>query len=87
MDPQNSGLDCILCHDLKVLLRQSFNSLSQVSIAACSSLSTCSMCSFLDSVATKFPWSRQYSFLQPIHYVATESNIVSSVAIDLSLVL
>ena len=39
MDPQNSGPDCILGRDLKVLLQQSFNSLSQVSVAACSSLS------------------------------------------------
>ena len=39
MDPQNSGLDCILCRDLEVLLRQSFQSSSQVSVAACSRLS------------------------------------------------
>ena len=32
MDPQNSGPYYILCRDLKVLLRQSFNSLSQVSV-------------------------------------------------------
>ena len=35
-------------------------------------VATCSLCSFLDSVATKFPWSQQYSFLQHIHFVATE---------------
>ena len=39
MDPQNSGLDCILCRDLEVLLRQSFQCSSQVSVAACSRLS------------------------------------------------
>ena len=39
MDPQNSSLDCILGRDLKVLSRQSFNSLLQFSIAACSILS------------------------------------------------
>ena len=39
MDPQNSGPYYILCRDLKVLLRQSFNYLLQVSVAACSSLS------------------------------------------------
>ena len=49
MDPQNSGPDCILGRDLKVLLRQSFNSLSQASVAACSSLSRPTPCaSFLD---------------------------------------
>ena len=36
MDPQNSSPDCILGHDLKVLSRQSFNSMLQFSIAACS---------------------------------------------------
>ena len=60
MDPQNSGLDCILCRDLKVWLRQSFNSLLQVSIAACSSLSQPAPCaSFLNSVAIEFSLSRQ----------------------------
>ena len=44
MDPQNFGSDCILCRDLKVLLRQSFKSLSQVSVAACSSLSRPAPC-------------------------------------------
>ena len=39
MDPQNSDPYCILCRDLKVLLRQIFNSLSQVSVATGSSLS------------------------------------------------
>ena len=73
MDPQNSGLDCILYRDLKVLLRQSYNSLSQVSIVACSSLSRPAPCaSFLDSVVTKFPWSQQNSFLQHIHSIAIE---------------
>ena len=58
MDPQNSGPDCILYCDLKVLLRQSFNSLSQVSIVACNSLSRLAPCaSFLDSVAIEFPLS------------------------------
>ena len=38
MDPQNFSPNCILGRDLKVLLRQSFDSLLQVSIAACSSL-------------------------------------------------
>ena len=76
MDPQNSGANCILCHDLKVLLQHGFNSLSQVSVAACSSLSRPTPCaSFLDSVTTKFPWSRQYLFIQHIY----------SIAIDLSL--
>ena len=73
MDPKNSGLDSILCRDLKMLLRQSFNSLSQVSVATCSSLSRPAPCaSFLDSVATKFPWLQQYSFLQHISSVAIE---------------
>ena len=73
MDPQNSSPDCILCLDLKVLLRQSFNSLSQVSVAACSSLSRpAPYASFLDLVGTKFPWLRQNSFLQHIHFVVTE---------------
>ena len=76
MDPQNSGPNCILCCNLKVLLRQNFNSLSQVSVAAFSSLSQPAPCaSFLDSVATKFPWSREYSFLQYIHYVATDLSL------------
>ena len=60
MDPQNSGPDCILSHDLKVLSRQSFNSLLQFSITACSSLSR--QCLFLQHVyyvATKFPLSRK----------------------------
>ena len=39
MDPQNSGPDCILYRDLKVLSRQSFQSSSQVPVAACSHLS------------------------------------------------
>ena len=39
MDPKNSGQDCILCRDLKVLLRQGFKSLLQVFVATCSSLS------------------------------------------------
>ena len=38
MDPQNSSPYCILDRDLKVLLQQSFNSLSQVFVAAYSSL-------------------------------------------------
>ena len=38
MDPINSGPYCILCRDLKVLLRQSFKYLSPVSVTACSSL-------------------------------------------------
>ena len=60
MDPQNSGPYCILCRDLKVLLRQRFNSLLQVFVAACSSLSRLAPCaSFLDSVATEFPLSLQ----------------------------
>ena len=60
MNPQNSGPDCILSHDLKVLLRQSFNSLFQVSVVACSSLLRQYL--FLQhiySVMTKFPLSRQ----------------------------
>ena len=44
MDPQNSGPNCILYRDLKVLLRQSFKSLSQVYIVACSSLSRPTTC-------------------------------------------
>ena len=73
MDPQNFGPDCILRRNLKVLLQQIFNSLSQVSVAACSSLSQpAPYASFLDSVATKFPWSRQYLFLQHIYFVATD---------------
>ena len=44
--------------------------MSQVSIAACSSLSRPAPCaSFLNSVATKFPWSRQYLFLHYIYSV------------------
>ena len=39
MDPKNSGPDYVLCRDLKVLLQQSFNSLLQVFVTACSSLS------------------------------------------------
>ena len=39
MDPQNSGPDCILGHDLKVLSRQSVNSLLLFSVVACSILS------------------------------------------------
>ena len=39
MDPQNSCPDCILGRDLKVLSRQSFNSLLQFSFAAWNSLS------------------------------------------------
>ena len=39
MNPKNSGPDCILGRDLKVLLRQSLNSLLQVSVTTCSSLS------------------------------------------------
>ena len=60
MDPQNSGSDCILGRNLKVLLRQSFNSLLQVSVAACNSLSQQYL--FLQhiySITTKFPLSRQ----------------------------
>ena len=60
MDPQNSGLDCIFGRDLKVLSRQSFNSLLQFSIAACNILSRQYL--FLQhvySVATEFPLSRQ----------------------------
>ena len=59
MNPKNSGPDCILGRDLKVLLRQSFNSLLQVSVAACSSLSRHHL--FLQHIyfiATKFPLSR-----------------------------
>ena len=57
--PTNSSIYCILCCDLKALLRQSFNSLTQVSVTACNNLSRPASCaSFLDSVATKFPWSR-----------------------------
>ena len=83
MDPQNFGPDCILCHDLKVLLRQNFNSLSQVYVAACSSRSRpAPYASFLDSVATKFPWSRQNSFLQHIHSVATEFPMSRQILCD-----
>ena len=39
MDPKNSSPDCILGRDLKVLSRQSFNSLLQFCFAACSILS------------------------------------------------
>ena len=39
MDPQNSGPDCILGHNLKVLSRQSVNSLLLFSVVACSILS------------------------------------------------
>ena len=39
MNPHNSGLNCIFGRDLKVLLELSFNSLSKVSVAVCSSLS------------------------------------------------
>ena len=39
MNSQNSGSDCILDRDLKVLSRQSFNSLLQFSVVACNSLS------------------------------------------------
>ena len=59
MNPQNSGPDCILGRYLKVLLRHSLDSLLQVSVAACSSLSRHHL--FLQhiySVATKFPLSR-----------------------------
>ena len=62
MNPQNSGPDCILGRDLKFLLRQNFNSLLQVSGAACSGLSLHYL--FLQhiySVTTKFPLSRQIS--------------------------
>ena len=39
MNPQNSGPDCNLGRDLKVLSQQSFNSLSQLSVVASSILS------------------------------------------------
>ena len=38
MDPQNSGPDCILGRDLKVLSRQSFNSLLQRAAFCCDTL-------------------------------------------------
>ena len=60
MNPQNSDSDCILTRDLKVLLVQSFNSLLQVSVTACSSLSRQYL--FLQhiySVVTKKDMSRQ----------------------------
>ena len=44
MDPKNSGQDCILCRDLKVLLRQGFKSLLQVFVVTCSSLSRPASC-------------------------------------------
>ena len=57
MDPQKSSPYCILCHDSKVLLRQSFKSLSHVSVAACSSLfvATCSLCILLGFSRNKIP--------------------------------
>ena len=54
MDPKKSGLDCILFRDLKVLLRQNFNSLSQVSVAACSSLSRPSPCTLRQSFLGRY---------------------------------
>ena len=60
MDPQNFSPDCILGRDLKVLLRQSFDSLLQVSVVACRSLSQQYL--FLQHiyfVKTKFPLLRQ----------------------------
>ena len=76
MDPQNSGPDCILCHNLKVLLRQSFNSLSQVSVVACSSLSGSAPCaSFLNSVMTEF-FSSAYSLCRDkVSFVTTDLSL------------
>ena len=61
MDPQNFGPDCILGRNLKVLLRQSFNSLLQFFVAACKAVCRDSICFFniFISVTTKFPLSRQ----------------------------
>ena len=59
MNPQNSGPYCILGRDLKLLSRQSFNSLLQFSIAACSILLRHAfVSSAFYSIATKFPLSR-----------------------------
>ena len=58
MNPQNSGLVCILGRDLKVLSGQSFNYLLQFFVATYSSLSRQYL--FLQhvySIATKFPLS------------------------------
>ena len=60
MNPQNSGPYCILGRNLKVFSQQSFNSLLQFSVVACSSLSRQYL--FLQqvySVVTRFPLSRQ----------------------------
>ena len=73
MNPQNSGPDCILGRDLKVLLRKSFNSLLQVSIVACDSLSQQYL--FLHniySVVTKFSLSRQI-FLWPFNTLSCKA--------------
>ena len=60
MNPQNSSSYCILGRDLKVLSRQSFNSLLQFSIADCNILSQYAfISSAISSVATKFPLSPQ----------------------------
>ena len=62
MDPKNSGLDCILCCDLKVLLRQSFKSLSQVSVVACSSLSRPAPCA-LSWIQSRQSFLGRYSII------------------------
>ena len=60
MDPQNFSPYCILGRDLKVLLRQSFDSLLQVSIVACSSLFPLYLfIQHIYSFVTKFPLSGQ----------------------------
>ena len=67
MDPQNSGPDCILGRDLKVLLQQSVDSLLLFSVVACSILSRQYL--FLQHVyyvATNFPLSR-HIFLWLFH--------------------
>ena len=70
MDPQNSNPDCILGRDLKVLSRQSFNSLLQFSVA----------CSILSQQSFLY---RDKSFFGSLTLCPTRSVVLSIICHDI----